>query len=102
MNDQRVTSIVKMILNVVKDMGREDENIDLMNIVKDSVLYGKDGLLDSLGLVSLISELEELIEEEFTQELILADERAMSQKFSPFRSVQKLAEYIDKLLLENE
>lgn len=61
-------------------------------------LYGEAGELDSLALVSLIVTIEENIEREFNVNLILANEKAMSQKNSPFLSVQTLVNYIESLM----
>jgi len=57
-------------------------------------LFGPGGILKSMELVSLIVDLEEKIQEEYGLSLVLADERAMSQEKSPFRSVSSLAKYI--------
>jgi ssRNA-specific RNase YbeY (16S rRNA maturation enzyme) len=53
-----------------------------------------------MGLVTLITDLEESIEEKFGVSLVLADDRAMSQKRSPFRSVSSLTQYISSLMQE--
>jgi len=67
---------------------------------KETVLFGTFGSLDSLGLVSLIVSVVEQIQEIFGVPIVLADERAMSQQRSPFRSVESLADYIEILLKE--
>jgi acyl carrier protein len=59
----------------------------------DAVLFGADSPLDSLGLVSLLMEVEEVLRDEGI-EISLSDERAMSQRSSPFRSVPALVRYI--------
>lgn len=61
-------------------------------------LYGASGVIDSLSLVSLIVAIEEGIENEFNVSVILADEKAMSQKRSPFSSVRTLVDYIQSLM----
>jgi acyl carrier protein len=66
----------------------------------DTRLIGQQGLLDSMGLVTLIVDVEQRLEEEHDVVLVLADERAMSQKHSPFRSVGSLADYVCQLLEE--
>lgn len=68
----------------------------------DTVLFGKSGKLDSLGLVNLIVEVEQKIEDEFSVSLTIADERALSQKVSPFKTVGYLGDYIAILLEESE
>ncbi len=64
----------------------------------DSILFGQSGALDSLGLVSLIVAVEQSVENELGATVTLADEKALSQRNSPFRSVSTLAEYIQQLL----
>ena len=59
----------------------------------DAVLFGDGSPLDSLGLVSLLMEVEELLRDEGI-DVTLSDERAMSQKSSPFRSISVLTHYI--------
>lgn len=66
----------------------------------ETVLFGKSGKLDSLGLVSLVVAVEEAIEEQYGVSISLADQRAMSQKRSPFRSIGSLAEYAGRLIDE--
>lgn len=68
----------------------------------NTVLFGKSGKLDSLGLVNLIVNVERRINDEFGVAISIADERAMSQKSSPFKSVETLADYISLLLEEKK
>ena len=65
-----------------------------------AILFGKTGRLDSLGLVNFILAVEEQIEHDFGVAITIADERAMSQKSSPFRSIGALQVYIGELLQE--
>lgn len=84
------------------------EIIEILNISvnkeidSETKLFGPNGLLKSLELVSLIVDLEEKILNEYGIALTLADERAMSQKRSPFRSVSSLAQYITILIEESK
>lgn len=90
-------SIVQIIIKEAEDLIDEKKEID-----EDTVLFGVNGFLDSMGLVSLIVTVEQDIEDEFGKEITIADAKAMSQKNSPFRNVNSLAEYIEKLLKEAE
>ena len=67
----------------------------------DTSLFGHNGKLDSFGLVNLIVSIEENISEEFNLPITIADERAMSQNSSPFKTIGTLADYI-AILLEEE
>ena len=92
--------IEKIIIDTLKELNEELENENLHNPTSETKLYGGSGALDSLALVSLITDLEEKISDEFEKDIILADEKAMSQRTSPFRSVETLTNYIQKLLEE--
>jgi len=92
--------IEKIIVEVLVELNEELENENLNNPTSETKLYGGSGALDSLALVSLITDLEERISDEFEKDIILADEKAMSQRTSPFRSVETLTNYIQKLLEE--
>ena len=61
-------------------------------------LFGRDGLLDSMGLVTLVVAVEQAIEDEYGVSVSLADDRALSQRNSPYRTVGSLAEYAARLL----
>lgn len=64
------------------------------------VLFGAGGVLDSLGLVNFLADLEYRIAQEFGREVVLASERAMSRSRSPFRDVDALTVYVVELLNE--
>ena len=68
---------------------------------EETVLFGKDSILDSMGLVSLIVTIERLIEDKYNRPLTLASEKAFSRSQSPFRTVATLAEFIEELLSED-
>ena len=63
-------------------------------------LLGSESVLDSMHLVSLIIAIEREVEDTFGVALTLADERALSMKESPFRSIQSLADYIGTLIID--
>ena len=86
--------IEKIIIDVLVEFNEELENEQLNAPTKKTKLYGTNGTLDSLALVSFITDIEELISEEFDEEIVLADEKAMSATTSPFRNVESLTHYI--------
>jgi hypothetical protein len=63
-------------------------------------LIGPESLLDSLSLVNLILDVEQRLEEQAGVTVTLADDRAMSQRTSPFLTVDTLADYVTMLLEE--
>lgn len=67
-----------------------------------TALLGQGSKLDSLGLINFIVAVEQNVEDKFDITITLADERAMSQEISPFRTVGSLACYIEMILVENK
>ena len=92
--------IEKIIIDTLKDLNEELENEAFLNPNSKTKLYGGNGAMDSLALVSFIADLEDKISDEFEKDIVLADEKAMSAKTSPFRNIESLTSYI-KSLLEN-
>ena len=88
-----ITEIVVRLCKEHNDIAEPERLIDLSE-PGAAMLYGRQGVLDSLGLVSLLAGIELAIEEECGIQITLADERAFSQARSPFRTVASLAEYI--------
>lgn len=67
---------------------------------ESTCLIGHQSVVDSLALVRLLADLEQRLTDEYGFSVTLADERAMSQKNSPFRTVRSLADYICLLTQE--
>lgn len=91
--------IQKLVQDIVHELGEERDNQLLMTASMDTRIFGH-GYLDSIGVVHLVSELEEELAGEFGLDIVLADDRAMSRKTSPFRTVRTLCAYIEERLAE--
>lgn len=94
--------IQNIIIQVLKNLADELENPELENPNAQTKIYGIEGNLDSLALVSFITDVEEMIGSEFDTNITLADEKAMSSRNSPFKDVSSLTQYIQNLLQENK
>ncbi|MCG3685626.1 hypothetical protein [Aliarcobacter butzleri] len=90
--------IENIIYKTLKELNEELENEAFENPNLKTKLYGGSGCLDSLALVSFIADIEEKISDKFEKDIVLADEKAMSAKTSPFRNIESLALYIENLL----
>ena len=64
----------------------------------DSPLYGASGILESLNLVSFITEVEEQIKAEFGMDITITDENLLSKAKSPFSSLRTLVDYLEDVL----
>ena len=86
--------IVTVILRTLRELGEQGVvDVEGVELGPEVELFGEEGLLDSVGLVSLIVAVEQEIEDELGVHVALADERALSQRNSPYRTVASLAEY---------
>lgn len=98
MKTDSLEKITNLVVKSLRELGDEKKNKNLSKASEDTKIYGIGGHLDSLSLVLLISNIEEKVSKFFGREITLADERAMSQKTSPFLSVTTLSDYIFKIL----
>jgi acyl carrier protein len=89
-----------VVLNRLALLGKELGKPALMQADDSTHLLGGQSPLDSIGLVTLIADLEGDIQREFGKTVILADEKAMSLTLSPFRKVSTLIDYIEAKLKE--
>lgn len=93
-----MTELRETILQLVQAAAAEI-NVDLeepiaLELGEEAPLYGRDGVLDSLSLVSLVLLVEEKTSDHTGKPLSLTNERALSQFRSPFRTIGTLADYV--------
>ncbi len=93
--------VLETLYTAIEDFNRQMPPEQRLEKSTDAPLYGRDAPLDSLSLVNLIVASERRIRENFGVGITLADEHAMSQKRSPFRSVGALADFICRRLPES-
>ncbi len=94
---EKILDIIYETLDEINEVLGERQKIEK---TKGAKLYGKNGPLDSLGLVNLMASLEQNFEDYFDVSIIIASEKAMSQKNSPFRTIDSLSNYIKELIEE--
>lgn len=88
--------VVQMVLAGVREALAlsTEAGADPAAVTEDTFLIGQGAVLDSMGLVTAILEIEQRLTDEHAVTVVLADERAMSHKNSPFRSVRSLCDYV--------
>lgn len=95
-------AVMRTIVAVAAELNASlDAPIDLSRGA-EAPLYGRDGVLDSLGLVSFLAAVEQALSDETGKPIALADERAVSQRSSPFRTIATLAAYATQQLAAAE
>jgi len=87
--------INEIVINTLKNYC--EENDILAEINKDTPLIGSARIMDSMGLVNNIVDIETAFLDEDV-EISLTSEAAMSGRISPFRSVGALCNFIARQL----
>jgi acyl carrier protein len=88
--------VIAVVREVLEEIGYDSPD----TIGAETQLLGGDDGIDSLSLVRIVAELEREAEARFGRRILLADERAMSRRQSPFRTVGTLQEHLAARLAE--
>ena len=89
-----------IIFQVIDELNRDPKEAPIVK-GPETVLLGPSSVFDSLRLVNLIVAVEQKVEEEFGFPIsAIANEKAMSRKSSPLRTVSTLAGFITSILEE--
>ncbi|MBT4792934.1 MAG: hypothetical protein HON90_15265 [Halobacteriovoraceae bacterium] len=91
----------KIINDALITLNEELDDDEKIIIGENTVLFGLEAEIDSLSLVSLVVDIETVINCEHDYDIALTDDRAMTRDKSPFDNVNALAEYITELTGEN-
>ena len=85
--------ILELIYSAIDELNAGNGDITV-NKEESTPLFGAASVLDSVDLVNLLLSVEELLEDELDIEFVIANEKALSQKNSPFKTVATLAQYL--------
>ena len=78
-----------------------DEPVDL-STGDDAILYGDNGNLDSLSLITIIADIEKKIENDFSIKVKLANEKDLKILDSPFTTLGKMVSFIMEKINETK
>ena len=93
MNSGIENDIEKLIIECCERHPAFIEN-SIEDINKDTVLLGSKSILDSLGLIGLLIDIEEELSVRIDKPVQLMDESALSEKNSPFRTLGSLSDFL--------
>ena len=91
------TDLIEMMTALLVDALKEEGSDDPGRAGAGAPLLGSDAVLSSIGLVTFITGVESVLEEEYEVEVTLVSEEAFSRRQSPFRTIDTLADYILEL-----
>ena len=86
-------AVLTVVLEAMRTVNLARDPAAQLVVSADAAIFGPASPLDSLGLVALLLDVEEGLQA-LGYDVTLSDERAVSQKRSPFRSVRSLVEYV--------
>jgi acyl carrier protein len=90
--------ILSVINGVLLDVNQELDHEEFRRPSEQTLIYDGENGIDSLSLVLLLGTLEARINQEFGANILIASEKAMSMRNSPFRSVGSLASFVESEL----
>ncbi len=90
--------IIQVIFQAIDELNEQLPKEQRLDKSVDMELFGSGGNLDSLKLVSLMTTLEQKIDEKFGITLTLFDHLASSEDDNPFINVKSLADFIASIL----
>lgn len=88
-------TLIQLILSALRDTLVERSKTPCAEVDPSTRLYGEDGLLDSLGIATLVMEIEARLDELYEIQVVLTDDRAMSRSSSPFATLGSLINYVE-------
>jgi acyl carrier protein len=91
---------IELVIECLNEVFAQTGQTPPDTINDDTVLVGGGAVVDSLGVVSLIVEVEQRLEAAQGISVTLANDKAMSQRNSPFRTVGVLADHVLALVEE--
>src|ERR1700738_3605571 len=87
------TVAIEIVLSTLRDAVDQNGG-DASGVTDETVIVGPGAVIDSIGVVSLIVDIEQRLEMDHEVSVTLANDRAMSQRNSPFRTAAVLADHI--------
>jgi acyl carrier protein len=90
--------IVQLVYAAIDEVNAQTVNGEPVEKSLETPLLGGDNGMDSLTFVNLIVALEEQINSQLGKSVVLVDENSMSLQDQPFRSVDTLARYVERLV----
>ena len=87
-------AIAKIVLDAVQSYVDSQADYNQIKVVEDTMLFGAYSQIDSLGLVSIIVDVETLIRDQGYDEFTLTSGEIMTKTDNPFQTVSTLIDFI--------
>ena len=92
--------VLKSIYEAVDEVNEQLPEERALEKSPETILLGEAGRLESIELVNILVATESNVEDAFGVPISVTDERAISEKNSPFKTIESLCDFISNLLKE--
>ncbi|MFA5597807.1 MAG: hypothetical protein WDA26_09585 [Pusillimonas sp.] len=99
--DMNLSIITSIITDAIKELNLILAPEDQIVIDSETILYGKNGVLDSMGIINLTVIVEEMIYEKFNVDIALSEYISSSDMSEIFKNIETLSARI-LALVENK
>lgn len=89
--------VLEYVLTALREQVEADGDHDASTLGESTPLIGEESPIDSLGLVNIIVDVEQRLLDEHGTVVTIVDDKAMSQRYSPFRTAGTLSDYVASL-----
>jgi acyl carrier protein len=86
--------VVKTVSQTLSESGETS-----IAVSPETILFGEGSVIDSLTLVNVIVDIEEMLFEKYGEPYYLTDDDAVFREPSPFSSVNSLTDYIIEITI---
>jgi acyl carrier protein len=90
--------VVQAVMESIDELNWQLPKEEKLEKSIDTLLFGSEGKLDSLGLISLVTTVEQKIEEDFGMTVTLLDDLETLGEENPFETIQTLSDYVSSIL----
>ena len=93
-------SIKKIFQSAIEELNEQLEESEKIIYSKNVKLIGSNAALDSMAFVTLVTIIEELVEDELDVSVEIVSDKAFSRTNSPFSCIGMLEEFVLELVRE--
>ena len=87
-------SIIEIIFTSIKEVNENQPSNSKLKLKKDELLVSDKSKIDSLGLITLLVNIEDKINKTYNVRLNLLEENFISDEKTPFQTIDNLAEWL--------
>lgn len=92
----KYNKILDIIYSAIEEVNRQQPPEYTLKKEKDEFLISDKSSIDSLGLITLLINIEEKIKKEFDIKIDLVEEDLIYEKNTPFKTLDSLAKWLEK------